>query len=691
MAGVSGGLLPSSLLLLQLLAAATSPARGSGRLLAAAGRRATLAGKAIWLDQRLADREAERLLVLRTASGQTLHVATDNADQLSWLRSGDIIQVSGWWVPAADVAASSAATALAGQARLLGKPAGRGVFKAASIRRDGARPAHRPATGRSGLASAAAAAVAGAVRASAAKLPFSSNLLILSEFSTIFIPIAGITPAGNACVPTAAPVNISKPAVERVVFQEGNSRRATVASTFNLCSYGKTRLTRKNSLVSDLVQLPCKGSTHAIPWSFAACTFDDFNGWADAADAVLRARGFNMDRYAYRKLRPQLGSTGASQRAAAAALPPGHGGGGSKLGPKRRAAESRGCDRRPWAGNCGRSSAARGSGQIAKRAAAPNHASRPRRMPSGAPYRWAHPSNTEHAPGGEGGPGGPGQSVCPWIGLGYIGCDGTYECRSWVGGEHALVPQAHVHELGHNLYMAHSGRAGSQYDDNTCAMGYCCANRCLNTPHAWQMGWLQVQQLNGSTLAAGQTVTVTLASQAATSHRYRTAEGGDADLPSEVAGKVHVYTSWSASTRDAQPSNWEAALEGGQSWSSSAAGLVVRVRSISNDTGSAAAAVVSVCRRAGPETVASCLAGSDNDCNGLAGDLRGVSAYAGLYEVRGQPFTSYEHAKSGTCAVLLVIRYMISCICAIGRQHNCYHFHVMMHCYLTSHSSFLSS
>ena len=33
------------------------------------------------------------------------------------------------------------------------------------------------------------------------------------------------------------------------------------------------------------------------------------------------------------------------------------------------------------------------------------------------------------------------------------------------------------------------------------------------------MGWLQVQQLNGSTLAAGQTVTVTLASQAATSHR----------------------------------------------------------------------------------------------------------------------------------------------------------------------------
>ena len=68
-----------------------------------------------------------------------------------------------------------------------------------------------------------------------------------------------------------------------------------------------------------------------------------------------------------------------------------------------------------------------------------------------------------------------------------------------------------------------------------------------------------------------------------------------------------------------QPLSPALSTAGGQSWSSSAAGLVVRVRSISNDTGSAAAAVVSVCRRAGPETVASCLAGSDNDCNGLAG------------------------------------------------------------------------
>ena len=86
----------------------------------------------------------------------------------------------------------------------------------------------------------------------------------------------------------------------------------------------------------------------------------------------------------------------------------------ASLGPNAVPPSPVACDRRPWAGNCGRSSAARGSVQIAKRAAAPNHASRPRRMPSGAPYRWAHPSNTEHAPGGgEGGPGCPGQSGPP--------------------------------------------------------------------------------------------------------------------------------------------------------------------------------------------------------------------------------------------------------------------------------------
>ena len=126
---------------------------------------------------------------------------------------------------------------------------------------------------------------------------------------------------------------------------------------------------------------PCGGGSGSKPWTQTPCRRRrrqhpcDGGGSKPWTETPCRRVPWLWPWASGRKLRPQLGSTGASQRAAAAAaLPPGHGGGGSKLGPKRRAAESRGCDRRPWAGNCGRSSAARGSGQIAKRAAAPNHA-----------------------------------------------------------------------------------------------------------------------------------------------------------------------------------------------------------------------------------------------------------------------------------------------------------------------------
>ena len=134
-------------------------------------------------------------------------------------------------------------------------------------------------------------------------------------------------------------------------------------------------------------QHPCGGGSGSKPWTQTPCRRRrrqhpcDGGGSKPWTETPCRRVPWLWPWASGRKLRPQLGSTGASQRApAAAALPPGHGGGGSKLGPKRRAAESRGCDRRPWAGNCGRSSAARGSVQIAKRAAAPNHASRPRTL-----------------------------------------------------------------------------------------------------------------------------------------------------------------------------------------------------------------------------------------------------------------------------------------------------------------------
>ncbi len=110
-------------------------------------------------------------------------------------------------------------------------------------------------------------------------------------------------------------------------------------------------------------------------------------------------------------------------------------------------------------------------------------------------------------------------SACGFVGLGYIGCDGSYDCRAWITGDFWATPQAITHELGHNLFMAHAGSFNAagvydEYADSSGVMGYCCDNRCPNAPHAWQLGWISVQQLDGTSLKAGQTATATLSSQA---------------------------------------------------------------------------------------------------------------------------------------------------------------------------------
>ena len=111
-------------------------------------------------------------------------------------------------------------------------------------------------------------------------------------------------------------------------------------------------------------------------------------------------------------------------------------------------------------------------------------------------------------------------------------------------------------------------------------MGYCCTPRCWNTPHAWQMGWITVQQLDGSSLAPGQTVTITMASQSASPNSglrivptwaagadplfvgYRTKAKGDTWLADEVAGRVSIYTSAISGTYDIQTTVWVAGLAG---------------------------------------------------------------------------------------------------------------------------------
>lgn len=88
--------------------------------------------------------------------------------------------------------------------------------------------------------------------------------------------------------------------VRRAVFQELNPSAITVGSTFNRCSYNRSRLTAANSRFANMVVLPCGGEIEGVPWEWDTCDFDDFNGYADAADAVLRKHGVPIEQYKYR-------------------------------------------------------------------------------------------------------------------------------------------------------------------------------------------------------------------------------------------------------------------------------------------------------------------------------------------------------------------------------------------------------
>ena len=116
-------------------------------------------------------------------------------------------------------------------------------------------------------------------------------------------------------------------------------------------------------------------------------------------------------------------------------------------------------------------------------------------------------------------------------------------------------------------------------------MGTCCENRCLNTPHAWQMGWLNVRHLNGTSLPAAATYNTSMGVQAVSPNLsgirivptwapgvdpifvgFRWAVRGDEFLPPSLTRRIHIYTSKISHYRDAQPTVLRASLRGGCGW-----------------------------------------------------------------------------------------------------------------------------
>ncbi|KAG2429997.1 hypothetical protein HYH02_013825 [Chlamydomonas schloesseri] len=103
---------------------------------------------------------------------------------------------------------------------------------------------------------------------------------------------------------------------------------------------------------------------------------------------------------------------------------------------------------------------------------------------------------------------------CGWKGLAEVGC-GDY-CYAWVKGVNARTLSTMFHELVHNLAAEHAAVPGSaDYGDSSDPLGTCCATRCPNAPHAWQLGWAEpAAELGGGGLPAGVWRSFTLPSSA---------------------------------------------------------------------------------------------------------------------------------------------------------------------------------
>jgi len=77
-----------------------------------------------------------------------------------------------------------------------------------------------------------------------------------------------------------------------------------------------------------------------------------------------------------------------------------------------------------------------------------------------------------------------------WIAYAYIN-----DYRSFYNDNWCMSVSVHMHEVGHNLGLHHSGvMGGSEYADKTGAMGYSYEkddgpNMCFNAPKSYQLGW----------------------------------------------------------------------------------------------------------------------------------------------------------------------------------------------------------
>lgn len=164
--------------------------------------------------------------------------------------------------------------------------------------------------------------------------------------------------------------------------------------------------------------------------------------------------------------------------------------------------------------------------------------------------------------------------ACTWGGLGEI--NGT---RVWINAAVATMPDAYVHELGHNLGLDHAGTTNNTYGDGSDPMGYCCPIRCFHAPHMEQLGWVpRAPAAVPGDLALSAKSYVRLPITANASRwaytQYRPRNGTDAGLPPGFGDAVDVYTVAAGNPLGAR-TTWQAALRSpGDAWGGTAIRLV---------------------------------------------------------------------------------------------------------------------